>query len=208
MVDIFLGPVMVEIASVEVGRCPRYGETRTKMNNGRGPRRDGKLCLCGRGSGGGRPWRGVGGRGEARAQLGAPARAAWGVRPPWVLLGGGGGNTSLSSASTSITLESTYTFYLPRTGLPGTCLSSPDPAGPTGAAFISHPSFCSARGNSKTAMVRLAKLLGTRNGGRGLSRRWQLRPGCTWRRSRGGGGSGQPGGALARFSAPLPAQAQ
>lgn len=74
MVDIFLGPVMVEIASVEVGRCPRYGETRTKMNNGRGPRRDGKLCLCGRGSGGGRPWRGVGGRGEARAQLGAPAR--------------------------------------------------------------------------------------------------------------------------------------
>lgn len=92
---------------------------------------------------------GEGRREEGRASR--ASRASGGARPLWVLLGGGGGgNISLSSGSWSLALANTFTFYLTGTGLPRTCLSPPDPAGPTGPAFISHPSFCSARGNCKT----------------------------------------------------------
>lgn len=47
------------------------GPARAKTNNGRGAGRDGKFACGAEEEGGGR---GVGGRGEARAQLGAPAR--------------------------------------------------------------------------------------------------------------------------------------
>lgn len=235
---------MVGTASGEVGRNPQCGAARTKTNNGRGAGRDGKLCLRGRG-GGGRPWRGVGGRGEARAQLGAPAcppaRAvgssrtggtpgpesvrplyspgvarrrgkaqrgrglnadrpgspgnaarrpadvrlllglslvaanffppsgegrgvAWRAEPPgrperrgacgplgscWVAAAG----RPRSPPPLGVERWKARTRSIcPGRGYPGTCLSSPDQAGRTSAAFISHPSFCSARGNCKTQL--------------------------------------------------------
>lgn len=96
------------------------------------------------------PFGGGEGRGGAWRAAWA-SRAAWGARPPCVLLGGSGGNNLLSSASWSRALESTLHVLSARDGATrGRAFSSPDPAGPTSAAFISHPSFCSVRGNCKT----------------------------------------------------------
>lgn len=125
-------------------------------------------------------------------------RAAWGTQPLWVLLGGGGGKIPLSSASGAIMLRSTFTFCdRGRATLD---------VGPTGAAFISHPWFCTARGNCKMEQYCNAascwagwqRVLGTgvcgagRVGTRSLSCGWQFGPGCTWRRG-GGGGAGEGG---------------